>query len=104
MRQSETVARYGGEEILIIAPYTRVSDAADLAERLRRLVEATDTAPADEETGRQALRVTVSIGVSALSSKIVDQRSLVESADQALYRAKNAGRNRVVVSELAGGG
>lgn len=97
VRKTDIVARYGGEEIAIIAPHTSVPTAADLAERLRQVVETSVMVPADEQEDRQAVSISVSIGVAGLDQKIVDRQSLIERTDEALYKAKQKGRNRVVV-------
>ena len=91
IRKSDLAGRFGGEEFLVIAPETTSSGAATLAERLRHAIgSATEgTLP----------RVTVSIGVATteLSTRAADD--LLRHADEALYAAKEAGRNRVVVAE-----
>ena len=97
VREMDIVARYGGEEIAIIAPHTSVLTAADLAERLRQVVETSVIVPADEQEDRQAVTISVSIGVAGLDRQIVDIQSLIERTDKALYEAKQKGRNRVVV-------
>ena len=97
VRETDIVARYGGEEIAVIVPNTSVPAAADLAERLRQVVETSVMVPADEQEGRQAVSISVSIGVAGLDQKIVDRQSLIERTDEALYRAKQKGRNRVTV-------
>ncbi len=98
VRRSDVVARYGGEEVLVIATHTPIHAAAELGERLRRLVEATDFTTHDRPD-RQSLQVTVSIGIAALNAEKNDSRSLIQSADEALYRAKKEGRNRIAMSE-----
>jgi len=102
VRETDIVARYGGEEIAVIAPNTSVPAAADLAERLRQVVETSVMVPADEQEDRQAVSISVSIGVAGLDQKIVDKQSLIERTDEALYRAKQKGRNRVVVYNSKG--
>ena len=102
VREMDIVARYGGEEIAVIAPNTSVPAAADLAERLRQVVETSVMVPADEQEGRQAVSISVSIGVAGLDQKIVDKQSLIERTDEALYRAKQKGRNRVAVFNSKG--
>jgi diguanylate cyclase (GGDEF)-like protein len=102
VRETDIVARYGGEEIAVIAPNTSVPAAADLAERLRQVVETSVMVPADEQEGRQAVSISVSIGVAGLDQKIVDRQSLIERTDEALYRAKQKGRNRVAVFNSKG--
>ncbi len=102
VRKTDIVARYGGEEISVIAPHTSVPTAADLAERLRQVVETSVMVPADEQEDRPAVTITVSIGVAGLDRQIVDRQSLIERTDEALYRAKQEGRNRVVVFNRKG--
>lgn len=98
-RSTDIVARYGGEEILVIAPNTTISSAAAFAERIRAAVEAAPLIPAETCGGYQALPVTVSIGVASPPPGIADAQALIKSADEALYRAKEGGRNRVVVAD-----
>jgi diguanylate cyclase (GGDEF)-like protein len=96
VRDTDIVARYGGEEIAVLAPHTSVSSAIELAERLRRSVEKSIMVPANEYEKRQAISITVSIGVAGLDKEVVDHQSLIHRADNALYGAKQQGRNRVV--------
>lgn len=86
-RESDTCTRYGGEEFAILLPATPLQEAVDLAERLRRAVAST---PCGEQ------RVTVSIGVACgtAGSAPSDASLLIKEADDALYAAKSAGRNR----------
>lgn len=88
-RGDDLLARYGGEEFIAALPTHGLDHALGLAERLRTAVEAA-ALPAAEA------RVTISIGVAWQAAHDQgDPRSLVERADQALYRAKHAGRNCV---------
>lgn len=98
VRQSDLVIRYGGEEFLVLLPETSEADAATVAEKLRASVAADPI-----EQGGLAVQMTVSIGVGAVPAlHAADPEALVASADTALYEAKRAGRDRVVlVSELA---
>jgi len=89
LRTSDVVARLGGDEFAVLLPQTARDAALALAERLRAAVEAADYGP-DWKT----LRATVSIGVGACDDNR-DIHSLLRNADRALYRAKQAGRNRV---------
>lgn len=89
VRSTDTVYRYGGEELSIMFRETSLADALDLAERLRSTVET--HFPGND--GQQA--VTISMGVSALAHHIRTAEQLVSAADAALYEAKSAGRNRV---------
>lgn len=97
VRESDIAARYGGEEFLVIVPNTPVSNATVLAERLRKRVESHGFVLTDEPGGQQEIRVTVSIGVASLGDGVDSGEKLVHAADEALYRAKHEGRNRVVV-------
>src|SRR5262249_39412783 len=91
VRNEDVVARFGGEEFAIILRAIGVDPAVQMAERLRRLVEASTAACGDKQ-----LKTTVSIGVAGFPAKPVKTvDELVEAADKALYRAKDEGRNRV---------
>jgi diguanylate cyclase (GGDEF)-like protein len=90
LRDSDVLARFGGEEFLVIAPNTKPTDANLLAERLRVSVEKYRPAPENP-----MLRVTISIGVASFDKNIVDQESLIRIADKNLYLAKERGRNQV---------
>jgi diguanylate cyclase (GGDEF)-like protein len=89
MRPTDKVGRYGGEEFCAILPETDLPSALHIAEELRILV-ANNMFPADQRT----LQVTVSLGVAALKPDM-QADDLYRSADQMLYAAKDAGRNRV---------
>ncbi|MFA5685512.1 MAG: diguanylate cyclase [Lysobacteraceae bacterium] len=96
VRPADLVARYGGEEFVVVLPDTELSSARHLAEQMRAAVEGLELAhPAAPVTGR----VTLSLGVAALVPfGEVPPTELIERADRALYRAKQAGGNRVVVA------
>lgn len=98
VRVSDLVARYGGEEILVIAPNTRLDEVMIVAERIRGLVEKVVLTPLVVKEGLpSSLRVTVSIGVATLGLKAHNVESLISCADEALYHAKGEGRNRIVI-------
>lgn len=97
IRESDIAARYGGDEILIIAPKTNVNFAAVLAERLRQHVETHALVLTNTTDKPQEIRVTVSIGVASLTEEINDCQKLVLKVDEALFCAKQEGRNRVIV-------
>lgn len=84
-------ARFGGEEFILMAPGLDKAQAAEVAEQVRALV-AEKTVPL--ETGTQ-LRLTISIGVAAFPEDARSVEELVKAADEAVYEAKNGGRNRV---------
>jgi diguanylate cyclase (GGDEF)-like protein len=93
LRESDMLARLGGEEFVILLPKTNLIEAHHIAERLRQTVEHTGL-----QTDAGVLYVTVSIGVMShpLSDTVLSVQKLVQGADQAMYLAKRAGRNRVV--------
>ncbi len=91
IRTDDYFARYGGEEFCILLLSTTEQEALVLAERLRENYAAMTL-----EVSGNALKSTVSIGVAASTQTGLEWPALVSAADQALYRAKRAGRNRVV--------
>jgi len=93
IRGIDLACRYGGEEFVLVMPETDMAVAAMVAERLRRRV-ASELFPISQ--GKQAIPVTISIGIAALRGKDDSAAQLLKRADQALYRAKRDGRNRVV--------
>jgi diguanylate cyclase (GGDEF)-like protein len=101
VRASDIVARYGGEELLVIATSTQPAQALVLAERLRRRIEGDALVIERSTHQRHELKLTVSIGVAALTDEVADAAALVATADRALYRAKAEGRNRVVIDRAA---
>ncbi|TQS45977.1 sensor domain-containing diguanylate cyclase [Cryptosporangium phraense] len=94
-RSGDVVARYGGEEFAVLVPNTDRGMASALAERLRRAVAGTAFPVGDGV----AVPVTASIGVALLPAHARTPDELTVRADQCLYRAKNDGRNRVVVAD-----
>ena len=96
-RAPDIVARYGGEEFAVILPETESSSAEALAETIRKGVEELAIPHSASDTSEY---VTVSLGVvSVNTADMVSPKQIIAMADQALYLAKNKGRNRVVVSE-----
>ncbi len=93
VRTEDLFARYGGEEFAVLCRGTGLEGATALAERLREKVRA-----ASVEGDGRPIAVTVSIGVATWLEQPDATKKLVTDADQALYEAKRAGRNRVVVS------
>jgi two-component system cell cycle response regulator len=88
------VARFGGEEFVVILRATALDHALVLAERLRKRIEEV----AVELDGGPPLSVTASIGVAELAPPVATAAELVDAADRALYAAKAAGRNRVAAA------
>ncbi len=100
VRESDMVARYGGDEVLVILPNTHDSEAFHFAERLRLIVEGFEIELSDKSSNRKRLiNITVSIGVAGFNQSVLDCHSLVENVDRALYRAKDNGRNTVILSD-----
>jgi two-component system cell cycle response regulator len=92
-RNIDLACRYGGEEFVIVMPETDMAVATAVAERLRRRIA---TEPFAIQKGARHLEVTISIGIAALSGAGDNAATILKRADQALYRAKRDGRNRVV--------
>lgn len=92
LRAVDIAARYGGEEFSILLPQTTLREGLAIAERLRQAVAAT-VFPHDA-TQPQG-RVTISLGVAEYGPECTTPESIIRAADQALYRAKNLGRNQV---------
>jgi diguanylate cyclase (GGDEF)-like protein len=94
-RANDVVARYGGEEFSIILVETNKFTAAKLAERLRERVA---THPFPASSAQPGGSMSMSVGVATFPDDAVDAVSLVRAADDSLYAAKRAGRNRVVMA------
>ncbi len=98
-RKIDVVARYGGEEFIVVFPETGIREAGIVAERIRKAIETTPLPCRDGA----AINVTASFGVAAFDPNSLNGRTYAESlqemirqADEALYRAKDSGKNRVV--------
>ena len=92
-RKDDSVCRLGGEEFLMICPSTDIKAALLAADRLRRTIEALQI-----NVQGTVIRSTVSIGVASREPRMTDSDTLVNAADRALYRAKEAGRNRSCIT------
>ena len=98
LRAGDTIARYGGEEFVVLLPRSELHHTRQIAERIRRSIEDAQI----EAPSGQLIKVTLSIGLSMLPAAPASEpqaalaEGLVAAADQALYQAKNGGRNRVV--------
>ena len=100
LRKSDLLARYGGEEFVVLLPGANISEAHDTAERIGNSAQDLEF----EFDSKHKLKLTLSIGVttwdpkqSLLTSVEEVAAWLVKSADQAMYTAKNSGRNQVIV-------
>ena len=96
LRPNDLFGRIGGEEFASLLPDTGLEDAVWLADRTRAAIEA-----ASYHVGEHSIHATVSVGVAFSSDATADLTGLLKAADQALYRAKKAGRNRVETLPLA---
>jgi diguanylate cyclase (GGDEF)-like protein len=93
VRAEDTPARYGGEEFAVVLRRADPQQAVEVAERIRQQIK--DIATRDVGVGE---RISVSIGVAVADSHLADAQALLGAADEALYRAKREGRDRVVLA------
>jgi diguanylate cyclase (GGDEF)-like protein len=93
LRNTDLAARYGGEEFALLLPETDSAAAIQVVERLCQVLAETDIALGQEIT----TRVTVSAGIAMFDATTDSFDALIQRADQALYRAKHSGRNRVIL-------
>lgn len=91
LRASDIFGRIGGEEFAATLPDTDAEGAMEVAERLRQAVEESEVLIEDG-----AVKMTISVGVAVISDETTEYENLLKKADDALYRAKESGRNRVV--------
>ncbi len=96
VRDFDYVFRYGGEEFVVLLPYTECDGALILAERLRSWIGGRTLVAADAKAKHPDVMLTVSIGVSTFCPETDDEIKMIARADEALYAAKEQGRNRVV--------
>ena len=116
LRNVDIVSRYGGEEFVLLLSETDQLDAAFIADRIRESVENLvipfnyqkvtdqdnnnlDQPQETAETSEETIQVTISLGVVSMTAKTQNLSELIIHADQAMYAAKQAGRNRVMVGE-----
>ncbi len=93
LRETDRLGRYGGEEFVVVLPHTTVEDASTTAEKLRNSIMNLKIPGMGDE------RITISVGVAGHPDTGVEEiDEMVRQADQALYEAKNGGRNRVIVA------
>jgi diguanylate cyclase (GGDEF)-like protein/PAS domain S-box-containing protein len=106
LRTHDRVARYGGEEFAVILPETTGSDALAVAERMRARVASEVVIHARSEDANVDWPITISVGIASLRDEDDEPdalaRDLMRAADAGLYAAKRGGRNRCVVTSIAG--
>jgi diguanylate cyclase (GGDEF)-like protein len=92
------VARYGGDEFIVMLPYASAQQALPIAERIRASVAALQV-DAHLNNDKDPLTITLSIGIADLRREPMDKsvERIVQRADKALYKAKQGGRNRIVI-------
>ncbi len=90
IRNEDTVGRLGGEEFLILLPNTAINEALSIAEKLRKTIENSCVEHDDRK-----IRFTISVGVAILDDQDMTSATLINNADQALYKSKESGRNQV---------
>lgn len=99
LRLNDLTARYGGEEFVVLLPDTAIEGAEQVARRIMANIQTLDIAHDDSPV---APRITVSIGIAHVGIETqMEAEDLLKLADQALYQAKNQGRNRIMVHALA---
>lgn len=97
LRGMDVLARYGGEEFVVVMPETDAENAAQVAERLRTMVEEEGI---EADGVPHALKVTISLGVTTSGDRDIRSEELLRAADEGLYAAKRAGRNQLKLNEL----
>lgn len=97
LRKADVMARYGGDEFMVLLPETDLATALKIAKRLNRVMEETPI-----QIGDQWIHLTISQGVSQTTKEMKDLIMLVKQADDALYQAKAAGKNQIQSSDRSG--
>lgn len=97
IRNIDTISRYGGDEFVIIMPATNLQESRQAATRLKHILESTPIG----HDGNQ-FSITASIGLSAHDSNPPDLDEMLRQADEAMYRVKNSGKNRIGVFQPGG--
>jgi diguanylate cyclase (GGDEF)-like protein len=93
LRGEDYLCRYGGEEFTVVMPETKTEEAHEVAERMRKLIE--------EHAfygGNTLINITISLGIAEYPENAIIKEKLIEKADEALYAAKNAGRNNTKIA------
>jgi diguanylate cyclase (GGDEF)-like protein len=92
LRNADILARYGGDEFVVLMPHTNARESALVAERIRELIE---TKPLTIDG--QQFSASISIGIASYPENVDRAEALMDKADGALYQSKMSGRNRVTV-------
>lgn len=92
LRQSDIVARFGGDEFVVVLPETPSNGAMGVAERIRKSVESSPLTTRDKKVA-----TTVSIGIAGYPNQGHDLETVLERADHAMYASKNGGKNRITL-------
>jgi diguanylate cyclase (GGDEF)-like protein len=92
IRKSDVLARYGGEEFVIILPETCKKNAYIVGEKIRRIVEEY---PFEGQETQPEKNLTISVGISNYPEDGTDCEALIQRADDAMYKAKHSGKNKV---------
>ncbi len=92
LRQTDLVARYGGDEFVVLLPETPCSGAVGVADRIRKSMESSNLASRGE-----TIRATVSIGIAGYPNHGADFETVLEKADRAMYASKSGGKNRTTM-------
>ncbi len=93
LRQTDTIARFGGDEFVVLFPYAGSQHVHESVDRIRRILANTPIPFADHD-----IHISVSAGTATYNHSHTDLDSILQQADNALYQAKNSGKNQVVVS------
>jgi diguanylate cyclase (GGDEF)-like protein len=96
IRSTDFVARYGGEEFVVLMPATDLQGAKILAKQIKKNIDARGI---KHEYSKVADIITVSMGISSLKGEALDEKKLFKHADNALYQAKENGRNQTIIFE-----
>lgn len=98
-RSTDLIARFGGEEFVVLMPETDPDSAINAANRMRELVEQNDfKLPVSADGKETMLKRTISVGIASMNPEGDSAEALLKRADEALYSAKNSGRNQVKVA------
>jgi diguanylate cyclase (GGDEF)-like protein len=101
LRAYDLAGRFGGEEFAILLPHAREMDALNVAERLRAHVAAMSVPVDDNDESAPVIKLTISVGVAALTGESQELTDMLAAADAALYHAKETGRNKTHVGSAS---